>query len=133
MYLHPTREQFQALVARSIDGPVTMLNLLRYRDVADYSSQPALAPPDPISGEEAYRRYGRGVLPLLEAAGGEVVLDVTGGEFLVGPADEFWDSCLVVRYPDVAAFAAMTSSEEYLAIVGHREAALADSRLLALA
>lgn len=132
MYLHPTREQFQAVVARGIEGPVAMLNLLRFRDMADYSDHPDLAPDEPITGVEAYRLYGRGVMPLLAAAGGEVTHDGEGGPFLIGPTDETWDSCLLVRYPNVAAFGAMTSSEDYLAIVGHRMAALADSRLLPL-
>ena len=35
---------------RQTAGNVVMLNLLRFREVADYSAYPDLAPPTPISG-----------------------------------------------------------------------------------
>ena len=52
-----------------------MLNLLRFRDVADYSADPQLAPDEPISGAEAYRRYADHTMPFLIVSGGEVVVD----------------------------------------------------------
>ena len=51
---------------------------------------------------------------------------------LVGPADERWDRVLLVRYPDLRTFLAMTSDADYLRTVGHRTAALEDSRLFPL-
>lgn len=38
------RESGRAFVARAIQGEVVMLNLLRFREVADYSATPDLAP-----------------------------------------------------------------------------------------
>lgn len=130
MHIEPTQAAIQSFLARDLQGPVTMLNLLRYREVADYSRSPQLAPDDAVSGEEAYATYSRAVLPLLAEVGGEVVTMAAGGEVFIGPADERWDLMLLVRYPDVASFLAMTTSPAYLAIAGHRTAALADSRLL---
>src|ERR1700745_2922862 len=52
-YLEPTWEAGRALVARQLQGSVVMLNLLRFREVADYSANPALAPDKPISGAKA--------------------------------------------------------------------------------
>lgn len=49
-----------------------MLNLLRFREIADYSAFPALAPPEPISGSAAYDRYVRHTIPFLTAGGGSV-------------------------------------------------------------
>lgn len=133
-HIEPTREALAALAAtgRHADreGPVVMLNLLRFRDTADYSRSPELAPDQPISGAEAYRRYSANTAPLLAGVGGEVRYDGAGGDVLIGPADERWDRVLLVRYPDLAAFTAMTTDPAYLAGVGHRTAALADSRLL---
>jgi uncharacterized protein (DUF1330 family) len=54
----------------------------------------------------------------------------TGGSLLIGPADARWDRVLLVRYPDLGAFLAMTQNPDYQAGAGHRTAALADSRLL---
>ena len=56
-YLEPTAEAGRAFFTRGLTGAVVMLNLLRFRAVADYSATPDLAPSSPITGEEAYRRY----------------------------------------------------------------------------
>ena len=129
-YLAPRRDAIRDLVARGLRGPVTMLNLLRFRASADYAAAPALAPPAPISGADAYARYLEAAAPLVRGVGAELVLTGTASAFLIGPADERWDGVLVARYPSLDAFLAFTSNPAYLAIVGHRTAALADSRLL---
>ena len=129
-HLQPSRDAFRAFVQRGIAGPVTMLNLLRFRDVADYSASPELAPPVPISGADAYRHYLQAAKPLIEGMVGQVVLTGTSTAFLIGPTDERWDAVLIARYQSIDAFVAFTSNPAYLAIVGHRTAALADSRLL---
>jgi hypothetical protein len=109
-----------------------MLNLLRFRAVADYSATPELAPPSPISGEAAYRKYMEHTLPHLEKSGGKLLFYSRGGRFLIGPADERWDAALLVSQASAAAFLAFASNKEYLAGLGHRTAALEDSRLLPL-
>jgi len=130
VYLDPSDESARELFRRVIEGPVTMLNLLRFRLVADYSAYPDLAPPAPISGREAYDRYVRHTLPFLAASGGSVELLGTGGSWFVGPDDERWDLVMMVRQASVADFFAFATNEEYLAGTGHRTAALEDSRLL---
>jgi hypothetical protein len=55
-----------------------------------------------------------------------------GGAFLIGPRDERWDVAMLIRHRSVAAFMAFASDEGYLAGIGHRTAALEDSRLLPL-
>jgi hypothetical protein len=55
-----------------------------------------------------------------------------GGRFLIGPAEERWDMAALVRQSSTAAFLAFASDETYLAGIGHRTAALEDSRLLPL-
>ena len=131
-YLEPTQESGRALMVRQIAGEVVMLNLLKFRDVADYSGAPELAPGDPISGAEAYDRYIRHTIPHLRKSGGEVLFFGSGGRFLIGPAAEDWDAVLVVRQSSVQAFVEFASNAEYLAGMGHRVAALLDSRLLPL-
>lgn len=130
MHLDPSDESVRRLLQRGITGPVTMLNLLRFRDQADYSGFPALAPPEPISGREAYDRYVRHTLPFLTATGGSVSFFGVGGYDLVGPSDERWDLVMLVRQASVQDFFAFASNQEYLAGMGHRTAALEDSRLL---
>lgn len=110
-----------------------MLNLLRYRAVADYSATSELAPPSPITGEAAYRLYMEHTFPFLRESGGEVLFFGRGGEFLIGPREERWDAVLLVRQASVASFFAFATNRAYLAGIGHRLAALEDSRLLPLA
>ena len=131
-YLEPSRDAGRAFAMRGIAGEVYMLNLLRFRDVADYSAHPELAPPQPISGAAAFQRYIEHTLPFLVQSGGEVVFTGDGGPFLIGPADERWDMAMIVRQKSVGSFLAFAEDAEYLAGLGHRTAALVDARLLPL-
>ena len=131
-YLTPTWEAGRDFMMRNIPGSVVMLNLLRFRDYADYSATPELAPAEPISGEEAYRLYVEHTLPFLEKSGGEIVFMGKGGSFLIGPSDEHWDAVLLIRQHSVGRFLAFESNQDYMKGIGHRTAALEDSRLLPL-
>lgn len=133
MHLDPSDENVQALLARRLDGPVVMLNLLRYRPVADYGDHAELDPGSPISGEAAYRRYMDATLPHLEASGGSVRFLGQGGAWFIGPTDERWDAALLVAQDSLESFFAFASNPAYLVGLGHRVAALEDSRLLPLA
>lgn len=132
-HLEPTHRAGWQFMQRGIEGPVIMLNLLRLRATADYSAHPDLAPSRPISGAQAFDRYIRHTLPLLRESGGDLTLLAAGGPWLIGPEDERWDLAMLVRQGSVAAFLAFADHREYLAGIGHRTAALDDSRLLPLA
>lgn len=131
-YLEPTQESGRAFFTRGISGSVVMLNLLRFRPVADYSATPELAPASPITGEAAYRLYMEHTLPHLTKSGGEVLFFGHGGGFLIGPSEERWDAAMLVRQASVASFLEFASNQDYLSGIGHRLAALEDSRLLPL-
>jgi len=131
-YLEPTQESGRAFFMRGIAGKVVMLNLLRYREMADYSGTPELAPEEPITGEAAYRLYMEHTMPHLEKSGGRLLFFGRGGSFLIGPSDERWDAAMLVEQASPAAFLEFASNAEYLAGIGHRTAALKDSRLLPL-
>lgn len=130
-HLDPTDAAAIALFSRPHTGSVVMLNLLRFRETADYSHVPELAPGQPISGAEAYARYTAHTEPFLKASGGEVLFEgPAAGGWFIGPAEERWDHVLLVRQSSLAAFRAFASDPAYLAGLGHRTAALEDSRLL---
>ena len=131
-YLEPTQESGRALFTRPISGPLVMLNLLRFRKIADYSASPQLAPPTPISGAEAFERYIAHTLPHLRDSGGELLFLGDGGSFFIGPSDETWDLAMMVRQQGLQSFLAFATNEAYLAGIGHRTAATEDSRLLPL-
>ena len=129
-YMDPTQESGRAFFLRGIEGKVFMLNLLRYREIADYSGAPQLAPVEPITGEAAYRLYMQHTVPHLEKSGGKVIFFGRGGGFLIGPESERWDAVMLVEQSSPQAFMEFASNTEYLAGMGHRTAALEDSRLL---
>lgn len=126
----PTGAQLAVLGDLDPDAPLVMLNLLRFREEADYSAHPDLAPDSPVSGAEAYQRYGDAVQPHLARAGGAMEYLAPCGPTVIGPPGERWDTIVLVRYPNPGAFLAMVTTPEYQAITGHRTAALADSRLV---
>lgn len=132
VYLEVSQENGQALMMRHLEGEVVMLNLLKFRKQADYAKFPSLAPKKPVSGKEAYDLYAKHTLPHLRESGGEVIFLGQGGQYLIGPSDISWDVAMLVKHKSVASFMAFAQNEAYLEGMGHREAALEDSRLLPL-
>jgi hypothetical protein len=132
VYIDPTDENGAALFRRQISGEVVMLNLLRFRPVADYTDFPDLAPAEDVSGRDAYQRYIEHTLPFLQASGGSIVYAGTGGEFLIGPVGKGWDMVLLIRQKSVDSFIAFATNQDYLKGIGHRVAAVQDSRILPL-
>jgi uncharacterized protein (DUF1330 family) len=123
----PTREAFRAFAQRRLEGPVHMLNLIRLRERAAYADGRE------ATGAEAYAAYGREAAPFMERNGGHIVW--RGQPFfpLIGPESETWDVAFIAAYPSKAAFIAMVKDPGYQAIVYHRQAAVADARLYAMA
>ena len=110
------------------DRPIVMINLLRFRDRAQYRS-PGDA--NPCSGSEAYARYAREAFRFVTSVGGQVIWRGSPRAVLLGPTTERWDDALLVQYPSKQAFLQMIGNPDYQAITVHRTAALEDSRLIA--
>lgn len=129
-YLDVTDANAAALFATNPQGEIAMLNLLRFKPVADYSQFPDLAPTTNVTGAEAYDRYIEHTLPFLHGSGGRVLFHGVAGEYLIGPVGIGWDSVLLVIQSSLESFMKFASDQAYLKGVGHRTAALEDSRLL---
>ncbi len=125
--IDPTRKQFDAFKEWPRDEPVMMLNLVRLRDQAAYADGRA------ASGREAYAAYGRESQPVFSRVGGRIVWRGEPRCVLIGPKDEHWDLAFMAHYPSAHAFLAMVTDPLYQSIVYHRQAAVADSRLIRLA
>lgn len=134
--LAPEAVQAAADVIRE-DGPVFMLNLLRYRERADYGDRTDVAP---CSGREAYyQRYipAFNTVASAKIASADEIRIFWIGTVLAGmvaPPDERWDDVAIVEYADFAAFRRVIESPEYEAEAApHRRAALEDWRQIATA
>lgn len=107
------------------ETPFLMLNMLKFREKAQHEGQER-----GLSGRDAYGVYGKQARGYLARIGAEVVIMGAAHGTVIGPEDEHWDVVMFVRYPSIAAFVAMANDPEYAEIAKHREAALADSRLI---
>ena len=66
--VYPEPEQAKAFFTGEEDGPMCMVNLLKFRDKAQYDE-----PGEPeMTGREAYDRYGSVMAPLVLAKGGKL-------------------------------------------------------------
>jgi uncharacterized protein (DUF1330 family) len=111
-------------------GKVVMLNLLKFKTVADYADHEHLKPKSEITGKEAYQLYMKNTLPLLTKAGSRVLFHGSCKGFLIGPETEYWDEVLLVEHQSVQQFITFAQNKEYLKGADHRTAALENSRLL---
>ena len=128
--IHPLPEQIKAFMEAPDDGePVIMINLLKYREQAQY---PDGMDVEPCTGREAYQRYGAAAADKLEAAGARAIWMGNVKGVVIGPSDEYWDDALLVEYPSRQAFFDMAMNKRYESASVHRTAALADSRLIAV-
>jgi hypothetical protein len=125
-----TQEAGRDFVMRQIQGSVVMLNLIRFREIADYSATPELCPNESISGKRAYQIYIEHTLPFLTKSGGEILFVGEGGNFLIGPNNEHWDDVLLIKQNSANSFLVFESDKDYMKGIGHRAVALENSRFL---
>ena len=109
-----------------------MLNLLLYRDEADYPAGHEHAGKG-WSGRRAYEEYGRTSGPIFARVGGSIVWRGTFETMVTGPADRVWHDGFVAQYPNAGAFFEMIKDPDYQRAVVNRTAALVDSRLVRFA
>lgn len=129
-HVDPTREAMADFRDLPADRPVAMINLLRFRDRAAYAADVDPAIDREVSGAEAYAAYGRAAAAPFARAGGRQIWLGRPQLTVIGPADEAWDLAFIAEYPSGAAFLDMLRDPEYQAAVVHRQAAVADSRLI---
>jgi uncharacterized protein (DUF1330 family) len=126
MAIAPSPEQLTALLERAPDGTLYMLNLLKFRERAEYAD----GRDSDLSGAEAYAVYGQAVVKMLGDMGGRIAWAGFPNTLVIGDdGDGDWDQVAIVAYPSVDAFVEMTGSAEYQEAHVHREAGL-ESQLL---
>ncbi len=119
--IYPQGDQLGSFFATADEGPFVMVNLLKFKDRAEYTDDPSVR----ISGREAYELYAAEVSKLVEDRGGRIVYsgDVTG--ILLGEVGELWDMVALAEYPSRAAFMEQMASPAMAGIERHRLAGLA--------
>lgn len=105
--------------------PIVMVNLLRFRERAQYADASVSC-----SGQQAYTKYSKAVVPLILEVGGFPVWAGRVRSSLIADDGEQWDQVALVAYPSRKAFVDMHLSQAYIDCVVHRNASLADVKLI---
>lgn len=122
--VYPSRAQLEALVAGGDEGPIVMINLLRFKDRAS-------APDEGLTGEEAYQRYATAMRGIVEGRGGRILWMGRVAAQVIGAGAQDFHAAALVEYPSRQAFIAIATSPEVAAIGVHRAAGLEGQWLLA--
>ncbi len=131
-YIDPSRENWQRFKDLPRDKPIHMLNLIKFRDLAEYpEGHPNYG--KGLTGREAYEIYKKEFQRVVMGDGAAMVWEAPMECVVTGPEGE-WDEAFVMGYPNSLSFMAMVKNEEYVRdVVPHRTAAVADSRLIRFA
>jgi uncharacterized protein (DUF1330 family) len=129
--IDPTAAQVRALRDHGPEGPIVMVNLLKFRAQAQYDAphnEPAR------TGEEAYALYKHAFsVAVKETSEAEITFYGAVNQVFIGTAggnDTDWDKVMIVRYPSRQHFLAMMRDERYREALVHRYAGLERTVLL---
>ncbi len=116
----PQPDQAKAFFFGDDNGPMVMVNLLKFRDKADY---PDGSNPE-MTGKQAYAVYGAAVMKCLELVGGKGLFSADVSGLILGDVEELWDMVALAYYPSPQAMMQMVGLPEYQGIEIHRFAGL---------
>ena len=103
------------------DDPILMVNLLKFKDKAEYEDGRATN----LTGRGAYEIYVTETREHLANVGAELILGGEVNGLLLGEVEELWDAFGVARYPSRKAMIAMARNPAYIESEKHRAAGLA--------
>jgi uncharacterized protein (DUF1330 family) len=127
--VYPTQERVAALMGNPSGDAIVMLNLLKFKDKAEYADGRATT----LSGREAYMLYGAPMQKVVERHGGKLIFTGMISSLVIGEVEDMWDVCALMEYPSAAAFAKIATSPEVAEIGVHRAAGLAGQLLIRVA
>lgn len=114
-------EQLAQFAEPGPDGPIYMVNLLKFKERAEYAD----GRETDLTGAQAYAIYGAAVVALVAEHGGRPVFAGDVNWLMLGQADDLWDQIAIVEYPNRRALMEMAMSDAYGEIAVHRSAGLA--------
>ena len=116
----PNEEQINGFLENPEIGPISMVNLLKYKDKAIYED----GRDTNLTGEEAYKLYASEVINFVEKYGGEFIFAGKVSRLMLGEVDDLWDAIAIAKYPNRKAMLHMTMDPGYQKIHVHRDAGL---------
>ena len=116
----PSEEQMKGFVEGDIDSPISMVNLLKYKEKAEYEDGRVTE----LTGKDAYQIYALEVAKLVEKTGGKILFGGEVSRLMLGEVEELWDMIAIAYYPSRKKMLEMMMSPEYAEISIHRTAGL---------
>ena len=116
----PNKEQMAGFFEGDINSPISMVNLLKFKEKAEYED----GRDNDLSGKEAYMIYGIEVQEHLKKVGGEIVFGGEISRLMLGEVEDLWDNVAVARYPSRTAMLEMMMNPDYQESEKHRSAGL---------
>lgn len=119
--VRPNQEQMQGFMQPGPDGPIYMVNLLKYKDVAEYEDGRKTG----LTGRQAYEIYAGAVAELLVEFGGGMIFGGEVSRLMLGEVEDLWDEVAIAMYSSRKAMLEMMMSPTMQEIGQHRAAGLA--------
>ena len=122
-WLDGNAAQFADFALHGDEGPVFMLNLLKFKSQTQDGK---------LSGAESYTKYGELAGPVVAKHGGKLVWSGVPTQQLIGDMDYDWDLVLLVSWPKRQNLIDLGSDPDYEAIAHYRGDGLVRSVLIAM-
>ena len=119
--IYPNKEQIKGFMEPVSEGPICMVNLLKFKEKAEYED----GRDTDLTGREAYALYEEGVKKLLQEIGGGIGFEGDVERLALGEVEELWDVVGLAVWPSRGAMFKVMQSPEMQAISVHRSAGLA--------
>ncbi len=116
----PNDEQISGFLENPDLGPISMVNLLKFKKKAKYED----GRDTNLTGKEAYKLYSSEVINFVKKYGGEFLFAGTVSRLMLGEVEDMWDAVAIAKYPNRKAMMDMTMDPEYQKIHVHRDAGL---------
>ena len=117
----PSEEQIKGFFEPAPEGPIYMVNLLKFKPKAEYED----GRPTELTGKEAYGIYAEAVSDLLQEFGGFAGFFAEVQRLMLGEVEELWDEVAIAMYPSRSAMMEMMQAPRMQEISVHRAAGLA--------
>ena len=122
----PNSKQRALLDEPGPEGPIYLINLIKYRAMAEYGDGRDTA----LTGREAFNLYAEAADQGLAEYNAEMLFDSHLTALFMGEVETLWDDITIVRYGSRRDIMALARSTKWQALNVHREAGIEGQLLI---
>jgi len=120
--IKPTEQQMASLMAYPKNTPITMVNIIKFKEKADNGNE---------TGKEAYARYYKNAQEFIMQSKAKLIWKGAVATTVIGESKDQPDMIFLVEYPSVDHFLKMVADPGYQKIAIDRSIALEYGGLIA--